>query len=84
MKFKEALNKFRKDVWAKVSSVYICIVCLVAIFAYQIAPDKTQYANQMHLSIHSQAPGFSCKLLIIPRLLETEKKKFSKWGFKCQ
>ena len=76
MKFKEALNKFRKDVWAKVSSVYICVVCLIAIFAYQIAPDKTQYANKMHLSIHSQAPGFSCKVLIIPRSSETEKKSF--------
>ena len=43
-------------------------------FAYQIVPDKTENANQMHLSIHSKPPGFSCKVLTIPGPLGTEKK----------
>jgi len=34
---------------------------LMAIFAYQIAPDSTSNANQMHLSIHSKPPGFKVK-----------------------
>ena len=48
------------------SAAYILIVTLVAVFAYPLSSDKTQYANQMHLSIHSQPPGFSCNILIIP------------------
>ena len=53
---------------------YILLICFTAVFAYQIVPDKTENANQMHLSIHSQPPGFSCKVLMIPGPLETEKK----------
>ncbi len=39
---------------------------LVAIFAYALAPDNSQNANQMHLSIHSKAPGFKVQMLTIP------------------
>ena len=67
MEFRRAFKRFKKDVWATVSAAYILAMILVAILAYPLAPDKTQYANQMHLSIHSQPPGFTCKLLIIPR-----------------
>ena len=51
---KEELNykKFLKDLWAFFSITYIFILVLVAVFAYQIAPDSTSNANQMHLSIH--------------------------------
>ena len=39
---------------------------LIAIFAYALAPDNSQDANQMHLSVHSKAPGFSVQMLTIP------------------
>ncbi len=39
------------------------ILALVAIFAYQLAPDASKNANQMHLSIHSQPPGFEVQIL---------------------
>ena len=58
-------RKFRKDLWAIVSILYILILILVAIFAYQIAPDSTSNANQMHLSIHSKPPGFKTDLLVL-------------------
>ena len=66
MELKRAFKLLRKDVWALTSAAYILIITLVAVFAYPLSFDKTQYANQMHLSIHSQPPGFSCKILIIP------------------
>ena len=66
MELKRAFKLLRKDVWAVASAVYILIVTLAALFAYTLSSDKTQYANQMHLSIHSQPPGFSCNILIIP------------------
>jgi peptide/nickel transport system permease protein len=50
------------------SAIFISGISLIAIFAYSLSSDKTQFANQMHLSIHSQPPGFSCKVLIIPRV----------------
>jgi len=38
----------------------------VALFAYALAPDNSQNANQMHLSIHSKNPGFTVDMLTIP------------------
>jgi peptide/nickel transport system permease protein len=66
LELKRAFKLLRKDVWALASAAYIIIITLVAVFAYPLSSDKTQYANQMHLSIHSQPPGFSCNVLIIP------------------
>ena len=31
----------------------------ISVFAYVLAPDNSQYANQMHLPIHSKQPGFT-------------------------
>ena len=67
MEFKSAFNRFQSDKWAVGSFLFIIWVSLLAIFAYFLSPDKTTYANQMHLSIHSQPPGFSCQVLIIPQ-----------------
>ena len=38
----------------------------LALFAYVIAPDNSENANQMHLSIHSKSPGFAVQMLSIP------------------
>ena len=61
-----AYKKFLKDLWAVFSIIYILLLILVAVFAYQIAPDSTSNANQMHLSIHSKPPGFKVDMLILP------------------
>ncbi len=76
MDIKRALKRLSKDVWALGSATFILIICLTAIFAYILSPDKTQFANQMHLSIHSKPPGFSCMVLIIPGRDLAEKKSF--------
>ena len=76
MEFKRALNRLKKDVWALVSALYILGVCGIAVFAYQLAPDATRFANQMRLSIHSKPPGFSCHVLTIPRNAPREDSNF--------
>ena len=58
-------GKFFKNLWAVASSLYISLLFLIAIFAYQIAPDSTSNANQMHLSIHSKPPGFTTKMVVL-------------------
>ena len=61
----EVYKKLSKDPWALLSSLYILVLILVAVFAYQIAPDNSTNANQMHLSIHSKSPGFKTKIILI-------------------
>ncbi len=61
-----ALQKFKKNFWGVFSFWFIILVGLISIFAYTIAPDNSQNANQMHLSIHSKKPGFKVNILTIP------------------
>lgn len=65
-----ALQKFTKSFWGVFSSGFLFFCLLLAIFAYALAPDNSENANQMHLSIHSKNPGFRVKMLTIPA--ETE------------
>ncbi len=62
------LQKFKKNFWGVFSFGFIIICALVAIFAYVLAPDNSQYANQMQLSIHSRKPGFKVQMLSIPEI----------------
>ncbi|WP_104735536.1 ABC transporter permease [Hanstruepera ponticola] len=63
---KLALQKFKKDFWGVFSLFLIVFVGLISVFAYVIAPDNSQHANQMHLSIHSKKPGFKVAMLVMP------------------
>ena len=63
---KLALQKFKRNFWGVLSFIYIVLIGLIAVFAYVLAPDDSQNANQMHLSIHSKAPGFEVKMLTVP------------------
>jgi peptide/nickel transport system permease protein len=79
-----ALQKFKKNFWGVFSFWIIIIIGLISIFAYVIAPDSTQNANQMHLTIHSKKPGFKVKMLTIPSTIENNQSVFSKlfYGYK--
>jgi peptide/nickel transport system permease protein len=59
-------TKIGADLWVAFSAGFILLVSFAALFAHLIVPDKTQYANQMQLAIHSQPPGFSCLFLLKP------------------
>lgn len=63
---KIALQKFKKNFWGVFSFCFLVCCALIAIFCYAIAPDNSANANQMHLSIHSQKPGFKAQILTIP------------------
>ncbi len=66
-----ALQKFKKNFWGVFSFWFIVAVGFVSIFAYVFAPDNSQYANQMHLSIHSKKPGFKVEILTIPNQISS-------------
>ena len=64
-----ALQKFKKSFWGVLSFWFIVFLALVSVFAYVLAPDNSQFANQMHLSIHSKHPGFAVEMLVVPNTL---------------
>jgi len=67
-----ALQKFKKNFWGVFSFCFIIFVGIISVFAYMFAPDNTQYANQMHLSIHSKKPGFKVTMLTIPSQIKVQ------------
>jgi peptide/nickel transport system permease protein len=76
-----ALQKFKKDFWGVFSFFFIVLVGIISVFAYAFAPDNSQYANQMHLSIHSKKPGYKVAILTIPSQLESDQSSFDKIFF---
>jgi len=73
------LQKFTHNFWSVLSLIIISLFGVIALFSYALAPDSTQNANQMHLSIHSKPPGFSVKMLKIPLAEKKEQTFFSKF-----
>lgn len=73
-----ALQKFKKNFWGVFSLGIIFSIGLISVFAYVIAPDNSQNANQMHLSIHSKKPGFKVQMLTIPSKIENQQSFVSK------
>lgn len=77
-----AFQKFKKNIWGVSSLGLIIILVCISIFAYVLAPDNSENANQMHLSIHSKPPGFKVQILRIPALqMEEFKLKYYLFGF---
>ncbi|SFD15140.1 ABC transporter permease [Algibacter pectinivorans] len=76
-----ALQRFKKNFWGVFSFYFIVLVGLVSVFAYVFAPDNSQYANQMHLAIHSEKPGFKVTMLTIPSKINVEQSVFDKLFF---
>lgn len=62
---KIALQKFKRSFWGVFSFWFIVCIGLISVFAYVIAPDSSQYANQMNLAIHSKKPGFKVDVISI-------------------
>ena len=76
-----ALQKFKNDFWGVFSLVIIIIIGLASIFAYSFAPDNSQYANQMHLAIHSKRPGFKVQMLTIPSTIKNAQNTLDNFFF---
>lgn len=77
----QALRKFKKNFWGVFSFWFIVFVGFVSVFAYQLAPDNSPHANQMHLSIHSKPPGFKVLMLEVPSPVESQQSFVSKLFF---
>ena len=58
----------------KPSAIFaLCIIgltCLIALFAYVIAPDPTPNANRMIIELGARQPGFSKQLLFVPKTIK--------------
>ncbi|TXD83487.1 ABC transporter permease [Subsaximicrobium wynnwilliamsii] len=76
-----ALQKFKKNFWGVLSFWLIVAIGGISIFAYVLAPDDSQFANQMHLAIHSERPGFKVTMLKIPSEMNANQDWFSKVFF---
>ena len=57
------------------------MVAFLSIFAYIFIPDKSSNANQMHLSIHSESPGFKVDILMIDNTTNYKQNLFEKLFF---
>lgn len=75
-----ALRKFKKNFWGVFSFGFIVVLIFLSLFAYVLAPDNSENANQMHLSIHSRPPGFKVTMLTLP-LDEKQPASFSGYLF---
>jgi len=75
---KLTLQKLRKSFWGVLSFCLIAFFIWIALFAYVLAPDSSQYANQMHISIHSQPPGFEVDMITLPAS-STDESGFWDW-----
>ncbi|MGB1308433.1 MAG: ABC transporter permease, partial [Oceanihabitans sp.] len=67
--------------WGVFSFWFIVCMGLISVFAYAIAPDNSQHANQMHLAIHSKKPGFQVQILSIPSSLKKKQSMLNKLFF---
>ncbi|MFC4723365.1 ABC transporter permease [Geojedonia litorea] len=76
-----ALQKFKKNFWGVFSFCIIVFIGLISVFAYVLAPDNSQNANQMHLSIHSKKPGFKVKMLTLPLNIQSDESMIEKVFF---
>src|SRR5690606_34294618 len=58
-------------------AIYIIVItCLIAVFAYPLAPDNSPNANRMIIELGARAPGFTKQFLLQPRQKAVEERSF--------
>ncbi len=77
---KLALKKFLNNKLGLISLCFVVICGIIAVFGYAFSPDNSKNANQMHLEIHSQKPGFETLIITIPNKTKEEQSVFD-WLF---
>lgn len=68
-----AWRKFRKNILAFSALILIILVAFTALLGYLITPDSSPMANDQHLEIARQKPGFKVSMLKMKRTAEQEK-----------
>ena len=76
-----AIKKFKNNFTALIGLYFIFFVAFIAVFAYALAPDSSNNANQMHLSIHSKPPGFKVLMIIQKEEFTKTQSIFNKFFF---
>lgn len=61
-----------KDPLGAAGLLIISISALLALFAYVIVEDQSPNANEMHLALANQKPGFEVELLALPKSVEEQ------------
>ena len=67
LKKDSTLQKVLSNFWGVLSLSVILVFIIISLFAYLIAPDSSNNANTMHLSIHSKSPGFSVDHVVVEK-----------------
>ena len=62
-----AWGKFKKDTLGVLALSCILLAVFVSILGYLILPDSSPYANQMHLELSKQEPGFEVDIILLAR-----------------
>jgi len=78
---KIALNKFKKNKLGLLSFWFVVLCAFIAVFAYQLVPDSSANANQMHLEIHTKPPGFKVMMLQLPLKNKIKQGVFNRFFF---
>jgi len=71
-----AWRKFKKNRLSFTALIFSTIVALIAIMGYLLTPDPTPMANNQHLELAKQKPGFSVLMLRLKWDRENEKPGF--------
>ena len=64
---KKVWKRFKRNKLAFVGLIFIVLLMVMGILGYLITPDKTPYANTMHLQINNKKPGRTFNFLIISK-----------------
>ena len=77
---KSVLQQLLSRPTAAMALSIIVFTCFIAVFAYQLAPDKSPMANTMIIELGARPPGFKKNFLMLPRSTAVEHHgKLTEW-----
>lgn len=72
-------KRFLKNKTGVFGFCIIIITCLVALFAYQLAPDNTPHADRQTIEIQAKNPGYQQLFLVLPKKSTAIKSAFGRF-----
>lgn len=80
----KAIKKLLSNKPALISIYFIILITFIAIAGYLITPDSTPFANEQHLEIAAQKPGFSVKMLRVTENIQRDRcGLIHRWFYGC-
>ncbi len=73
---KKIWNRFRRNKMAFGGLIFIALLLIMGVLGYLITPDKTPYANDMHLQLNNKKPGRTFEFLVISHKKNIKKVNF--------